>query len=86
MPSRSVVSLWVPMDHSPLLCPWGFSRQECPPPEDLPNPGIEIRSPELQVYSLPSEPPGKHVFIYVCITESLCCTLEINTVNYTSIK
>ena len=30
-----------------LLCPWGFSRQEywsgltCPPPGDLPNPGIE---------------------------------------------
>ena len=43
-----------------------FSRQEywsgssCPPPGDLPNPGIESRSPELQVDSLPSEPPGKH--------------------------
>ena len=30
-----------------VLCPWGFSRQEywsgllCPPPGDLPNPGIE---------------------------------------------
>ena len=29
-----------------LLCPWGFSRQEywsglsCPPPRDLPNPGL----------------------------------------------
>ena len=38
-----------------LLCPRGFSRQEywsglpCPPPGDLPNPGIEPRSPELQV-------------------------------------
>ena len=34
-----------------LLCPWGFSRQEywselpCPPPGDLPDPGIEPRSP-----------------------------------------
>ena len=34
-----------------LLCPWGFSRQEywsglpCPPPVDLPNPGIETSSP-----------------------------------------
>ena len=42
-----------------------FSRQEhwsglpCPPPGDLPNPGIEPRSPVLQVDSLPSEPPGK---------------------------
>ena len=42
-----------------------FSRQEywsgllCPPPEDLLNPGIEIRFPTLQADSLPSEPPGK---------------------------
>ena len=48
-----------------LLGPWGFSRQEywselsCPPPGDLPNPGIELRSPALQADSLPSEPPGK---------------------------
>ena len=48
-----------------LLCPWGFSRQEywnglhCPPPGDLPNPGIKPRSPALQVDSLPSEPPEK---------------------------
>ena len=48
-----------------LLCPRGFSRQEyCsglpyPPPEDLPNPGIEPRSPTFQAVSLPSEPPGK---------------------------
>ena len=39
-----------------LLCPWGFSRQEywnglpCPPPGDLPHPGMEpksLTSPEL---------------------------------------
>ena len=30
-----------------------------PSPGDLPNPGIEPRSPALQVDSLPSEPPGK---------------------------
>jgi len=48
-----------------LLCPWRFSRQEywselsCPPPGDLSNPGIEPRSPTLQVDSLPSEPPRK---------------------------
>ena len=41
----------------------GFSRQEYqngfpfPPPGDLPNPGIELRSPTLQADSLPSEPP-----------------------------
>ena len=48
-----------------LLCPWGFSRQEywsgspCPPSWDLPNPGIEPRSPTLQADSLLSEPPRK---------------------------
>ena len=48
-----------------LLCPWGCSRQEswselpCPPPGDLPNPGIEPRSPTLQADPLQSEPPGK---------------------------
>ena len=44
----------------------GFSRQEYwsglphPPPGDLPNPGIEPRSPALQADSLLSQPPGKH--------------------------
>ena len=48
-----------------LLCPWGFARQEywsglpCPPPGDLPNPGIESRSHALQVDSLLTEPPAK---------------------------
>ena len=31
----------------------------CPPPEDLPNPGVKPRSPTLQADSLPVEPPGK---------------------------
>ena len=45
-----------------LFCPWGFSRQEywsglpCPPPGDLLNPGIEPRSPALQVDSLTEQP------------------------------
>ena len=45
----------------------GFSRQECwsglpfPSPGDLPNPGIEPRSPALHADALPSEPPGKPV-------------------------
>ena len=44
----------------------GFSRQEywsglpCPPPGDLPDPGVEPRSPALQADSLSFEPPGKH--------------------------
>ena len=41
-----------------------FSRQEYwsglpfPSPGDLPDPGIESRSPALQADALPSEPPG----------------------------
>ena len=31
----------------------------CPSPGDLPNPGIEPRSPALQAASLPAKPPGK---------------------------
>ena len=31
----------------------------CPPPGDLPNPGIEPTSSKLQADSLPSEPLGK---------------------------
>ena len=48
--------------HQALLS-MGFSRQgfwnglPCPPPGDLPHSGTEPRSPELQVDSLPSEPP-----------------------------
>ena len=43
----------------------GFSRQEswsglpCPPPGDLPNPGVEPGSLILQADALPSEPPEK---------------------------
>ena len=50
---------------SRLLCPSGFCRQQywsglpCSPPGAPPNSGIEPRSPALQAYSLPSEPPGK---------------------------
>ena len=43
----------------------GFSRQDYwsgwpfPYPGDLPNPGIETRSPALQADALPSEPLGQ---------------------------
>ena len=55
----------------------GFSRQEywsglpCPPPGDLPHPGIERKSPALQVDSSPSEPPGKPIFsMYILHTHT----------------
>ena len=46
-----------------LHCPWGFSRQECwsglpcATPGDVPNLGIEPRSPALKADSLPNGPP-----------------------------
>ena len=39
--------------------PESWSGQLFPSAGDLPNPGIEPRSPALQVDSLPAEPPGK---------------------------
>ena len=52
-------------DNPPGPLSMEFSRQEYwsglpfPSPGDLPDPGIESRSPALQVDSLPSEPPRK---------------------------
>ena len=60
---RLFATPWTLTGQAPLSM--GFSRQEywsalpCPPPGDLPKPGIEPRSPMLQADSLPSEPPGK---------------------------
>ena len=36
-----------------------WSGQPFPSPGDLPNPGIEPRSPAMQAHSLPAEPQGK---------------------------
>ena len=57
------VTSWTVALQAPLSR--GFSRQEYwnglpfPSPEDLPDPGIEPRSPALQADSLPSELPQK---------------------------
>ena len=59
-------TLWAVACQAPLST--GFSRQEycsglpCPPPGDLPNPGIKpmsLKSPHWQAGSLPLMPPGK---------------------------
>ena len=63
------VTPWTVAHQAPLSM--GFSSQECwsglpcPPPGDLPNPGIEPRSPALQADALPSEPPGKHSYLWL---------------------
>ena len=62
MKSLSRVQLFVTSWTSPSM---GFSRQEYwsglpfPSPGDLPDPGIEPRSPALEADALTSEPPGK---------------------------
>ena len=66
------VTLWTVAYHSSLSM--GFSRQEywsglpCPPPGDLPNPGIEPRSPESHAFSgrfFTTETPGKPIDPYL---------------------
>ena len=61
------VTPWTVAHQAPLSM--GILRQEywsgllCPPPEDLPNPGIQPRSLSLQVDSLLSEPQGSLVYV-----------------------
>ena len=69
-----VMNVWqviskIPSVVSNSVTPWTtqtmeFSRPEYwsgfPFPGNLPNPGMEPRSPALQVDSLPAELPGKH--------------------------
>ena len=60
---RLFATPWTVPSKAPLSME--FSRQEYwsglpfPSPGDLPDPGIEPRSPALQADALPSEPPGK---------------------------
>ena len=60
---RLFATPWTVAHQAPLSM--GFSRQEYwsglpfPSPGNLPYPGIEPRSPALQVDALTSEPPGK---------------------------
>ena len=65
--SHSVVSNYTTRDHvtpwtmqsSPWNSPGQNSGGGFPPPGNLPNPGIEPRSPAFEADSLPAEPPGK---------------------------
>ena len=58
---------WTVAHKAPLSM--GFFRQEYwhglpfPSPGDLPNPGIEPRSPALQADALTSEPPGGRILL-----------------------
>ena len=63
----SILAWRIPWTVAHQAPPMEFSRQEYhsglpfPSPGDLPNPGMEPRSPALQADSLLSEPPRKHL-------------------------
>ena len=59
--TQSCLTLWDPMDYTlrGILQARILEWVAFPFSKDLPNPGIEPRSPALQVDSLPAEPPGK---------------------------
>ena len=65
----TLCDLWTVAHQAPPSM--GFSRQEYwsglpfPSPGDLPNPGIEPRSPTLQADALTSEPPEKPLMVTV---------------------
>ena len=70
--ARSCPALCGPMNYIARQAPLsvGFSRQEYwsglpfPPPGDLPDPGIEPRSPAVAGRFFTTEPPGKPMFLY----------------------
>ena len=68
--------------------PLGFSRQEywsglpCRPPGDLPNQGIEPKSPALQSDFLPLNHQGS---IYVCVCVCVCVCVHIYMYTYTCV-
>ena len=64
--AQPCLTLCDPVDYTPpgssvhgILQARYWSGLPCPPPWDLPNPGIEPRSPALEAGSFPSEPQGK---------------------------
>ena len=75
-----------PMDHSPPGSSVHRDPAEreyrrglpSPPPEDLPDPGIEPGSPALQADSLPAELPGKPL-ISVCQIKKKGCLSQVFT-------
>ena len=65
---RLFVTPWTVARQAPLSMEFSrqkyWSRLPLPPPGDLPDPGIEPRSPALQADALSSEPPGKPHILY----------------------
>ena len=53
-----------------------------PPPGDLPDPGIKPESPALQADTLPSEPPGKHLYERRYWMGDKCCGTTASRVSF----
>ena len=56
----------------------------CHASRDLQNPGIECRSPELQVDSLPFEPPGKPMLLLLLMLLSPFSCVQLFTTPWTA--
>ena len=73
--ARALSHVWLFATHwtipHQILLSMEFSRQEywgglpCPPPGDLPNPGVKLVSPVLAGRLLTTAPPGKPSFVYI---------------------
>ena len=80
------VTPWTVACQAPLSM-W-FSRQEYwsglpfPSPGDLSNPRIKPRSPALQAYSLPSEPPGKSKEDWGCYQNDMHLIVQIQHLGF----
>jgi len=63
--TQSCLTLCDPMDYTGhgILLARILEWAAFPFPGDLPNPGIETRSPALQADSLPAEPQGKPIIL-----------------------
>ena len=79
----SCVQLFVTMDCSPpgssahgILDKNTGVGLPCLPPADLPNPGVEPRSPALQADSLPPSHQGSLAWVYVCVNVYGCVCID----------
>ena len=74
--ARLFATPWTAAHQAPLSI--GFSRQEywsglpCPPPGDLPDPGIKLTSPAWVGGFFITEPPGKPFLMIDLLNEDFC--------------
>ena len=74
--TQSCLTLCDPMDYTVHGILQARILESFPSPGDLPNPGIESRSPTLQADSLPAEPQGKPMTNLESVLKSRDITLS----------